>query len=391
MLVNILIIVIFILILAILVLIHEFGHFIAAKENGILVEEFGFGFPPRVWSKKIGETVYSINAIPLGGFVKMYGEEYNEISAGKGESRLARTRAFVSKKPWQKALVILAGVIMNVFLAVGIYYFLLSANNFVSEPLPLIVNTRFRFGSEQGRVVISQIIKNSPAQKAGLTTEDAVLRIKPFNQTDWINVTDASQLISIIRNQSNQLTLIEAENIKNGTHKIAAVTPIYDTKLKRSIIGANLVDAIILKYQKPQEKIFSGFLHSYNILAYNVKAIGFLFGTSVKEKNIGPVSEAASGPIGIFSIISDLVKTSGKKFFVNLLNILALLSLSLALINVLPFPALDGGRMVFVIYEWITKKQVNQTVEKYVNFAGFVILIMLAILVSVNDIIRLIR
>ena len=121
-------IIIFILILAILILIHELGHFIMAKKNDILVEEFGFGFPPRLWSKKSGETIYSINLLPVGGFVKLFGEEYQEIEPGRLRSkagkplRLNITKAFVSKKPWQKTLVILGGVLMNIFLAVFIYY-----------------------------------------------------------------------------------------------------------------------------------------------------------------------------------------------------------------------------------------------------------------------------
>ncbi len=375
---------VFIIILAVLVLIHEFGHFIVAKKNGILVEEFGFGFPPRLWSKKIGETIYSFNAIPLGGFVKLYGEEYNE------QIKKNKTRAFSQKAPWQKFLVIIAGVVMNTLLAIGIYYGLLFANNYQSEPLLIFNNFKFTFGQQQGKVIVANVIQNSPAEKAGITTEDALIKISS-PASNSITITSANQMIQFVKNKGNQQIVLELENIKNGKKKIVAITPLYDEKLKRSIIGANLVDAVVINYSKPEEKFLSGILHSYNILNYNIKTIGTLFSSSIKEKKLEPVSQAVSGPIGIFSVISDLIKTSGEKFFINLLNVMALLSLSLAMVNVLPFPALDGGRLVFVVYEWITKKQVNQKIEQYVNLAGFSILILMAILVTINDIIRLIK
>ena len=121
------------------------------------------------------------------------------------------------------------------------------------------------------------------------------------------------------------------------------------------------------------------------------KTIGLLFKTAYQEKKVEIVSQSVSGPIGIFSIIQDLVKTSGEKFVINFLNVLAALSLSLALINILPFPALDGGRLVFVFYEWISKKPVNKKVESYINLGGFIFLIALAILISINDIMRLLK
>jgi regulator of sigma E protease len=152
-----------------------------------------------------------------------------------------------------------------------------------------------------------------------------------------------------------------------------------------------LVDTAIIRYDKTLEKVFAGFLHSYNLMAYNIGTLKYLIVSSFKQNNFEAVSYSVSGPVGIYSIINDLVKTSGKKLVTNILNVIALLSLSLAMMNVLPFPALDGGRMVFVLYEWISRKKVDQNVEKYVNLIGFLFLIILAILVSINDLIKLIK
>lgn len=368
-------VIIFFLILGLLILVHELGHFLAAKKAGILVEEFGFGFPPRVWSKKIGETLYSLNLLPIGGFVKLFGEEYQEI--GKSTRHHARKRAFVYKKPIQKTLVVLGGVFMNILLAVVIYYGLLGTNHFRSEPLLLLEKQDFFLAKQETRVTVAQVIKNSPAAKAGIKSEDIVL-----------NFASSVQLISFIKKSSNQPINFKLENIRDGKIKNIIVIPYYDKKLKRAIIGVNLIDTVTLVYEKPLVKLFCGFIHPYNLVVYNFKSLGFLISTSIKTKNPTIATESLSGPIGIFSIVNNIAQTSGDKFVVNLLNLIALLSISLATINILPFPALDGGRMIFVLYEWVTKKRVNQTVEKYVNAIGFCFLLALAAIVSVNDILK---
>lgn len=389
-------IIIFVLILGLLVLIHEFGHFIAAKRSGVLVEEFGVGFPPRIWGKKIGETIYSINAFPLGGFVKVFGEEYEEVEhdpAKKLPSKL-KERAFVYKKPHVKALIILAGVIMNAALGVTVYYSLLSINRFQSDPIPLLAPYKFRFGNQEGRVVAANIIKGAPAEQAGITVEDVILRYQVgerVNPASWTEITSASQLIETIKNARDKRIFLDLENVRNGERKTVSAVPYYNKELKRAVIGVNLLDTIVLKYETPVQKMFSGFMHSYNIMAYNFSTIAQLVGISVREKTFEPVSQTVSGPIGIYSVVNDVVQTSGEKLVKNVLNIVGLLSLSLAAMNVLPLPALDGGKMVFILYEWVTRKRVNKTFERYVNLVGFFALIALGILVSINDVLRLIK
>lgn len=380
---------IFLIILSLLVLIHELGHFIAAKKNGVKVEEFGFGLPPRIFGKKIGETIYSINLLPVGGFVKLYGEEYHEITNHQSPAtNHQKKHAFIFKKPWQKTIIILGGVFMNLLLGITIFYFTLSSNQFKSTPMPIFLkNYKFKFGKETKKVIIAQVNKNSPAEKAGIKEEDIVINFKTENQ-EWKNINSAKDFIDAIKDKKNQTIYLQLINNKNGEKKIIQVKPIYNSQLKRYIIGVNLADIIVLEYKTKKEKFLSGFLHSYNLIDYNLKVFAYLFSTSVKEKNPSTITNSLTGPIGIFAVIDDTVKKSGKKLIFNLLELSALISLSLAIMNVLPFPALDGGRLVFVVYEWITGKPANKTIEKYVNFAGFLILISLAVFIAINDILK---
>ncbi len=379
--------VLFILILSFLVLIHEFGHFIMAKKNGIKVEEFAIGFPPRLFAIKRGETTYTINIFPLGGFVKLFGEEYQELKGAPSE----KDRAFAFKKPYQKALVVAAGVFMNLLFGVVILYGIIASNGFRSDPLPLIFPHHFTFGAQEGRVIATNLTKGSPAEKAGIKPEDIISSYSINSDNKITHLTSAQQLINMIKSSPGKTIYLETINLKDGATKTIPVVPQYNAKLKRAIIGVSLIDGVVISYEKPVDKVLSGFMHSYNVLEYNFSVIGQLIGIAVKEKSANAVSGAVAGPVGIYGVVNDMVQTSGAQLVKNILNLMALLSLSLGVMNILPFPALDGGRMVFVIYEWISGKQVNKKVENITNVAGFVFLMGLAVLVSINDIMRLFR
>lgn len=374
---------VFVLILGILVVIHELGHFIAAKKMGVKVEEFGFGFPPRLFGKKKGETLYSINALPIGGFVKVYGEEYSELEKQKTSEK---NRAFVYKKPWQKAVIIIAGVVMNLLLGIGIYYFLLGSNGFTSEPVFLLDQYKFAFGRQQNHILIGAAVKGSPAEKAGLKTGDQIIEISNGKTTV---VSSPEELVSFVdKNGAKELKIV-VKNVRNGAVRVVTVTPYYNKELKRYVIGISLASTATIHYETPVEKALSGVYHAYNLSSYNLNVFSNLLASSFREKSVGPVSQSVAGPIGIFAEINDIVHSSGSKFIVNLLSITALLSISLAVMNILPFPALDGGRLVFVAYEWITGKRPNAKIEQYVNLAGMITLLTLAIVVSLNDILRI--
>ncbi len=376
---------IFFIIISVLVLIHEFGHFITAKLNGVKVEEFGFGLPPRVFGIKKGDTIYSINLLPFGGFVKLFGEEHHEIEKSIENKKLFN-QAFINKNPWQKITIIIAGVIMNFLLAIGIFYFLLIKNNFQSNVIPLFYDYQFKFGTQEKRVVVLNVNKNSPAYKKNIKTEDIILEYQENNQ--WKPILNSNFFIKLINENKNNQIALKLINNQNGEKKIIYIQPIYNQQLNRYILGISLTDAVVLKYQTKNDKIFSGIYHSYNLLDYNLKILSKIFSQAIKEKKPETFTQTVSGPIGILAVVSQTVKTSGQKLFENLLNLTALLSLSLGFMNVLPFPALDGGRLIFVFYELITGKKNHQIIEKYLNFFGFLFLISLAILISINDILK---
>lgn len=381
---------IFIIILAILVLIHEFGHFIAAKKSGVLVEEFAFGFPPRIFSVKIGETEYSLNLLPIGGYVKVYGEEYHE-EKGMADMKL-KNRAFIYKKPWQKAVIIVAGVIMNILLGAGIYYFLLSSNNFTSEPFTMFKPYDFTFGSQKNQVIVGAVVDKSPAAKAGMKFGDIIEEATLADeQGQSIQIKESKNLIEYISKGENKKVVLKTKNLETGKVKSVTVEPKFNEKLKRAVIGVNLADIASISYTTPTEKVFSGFMHSYNVVSYSASVMKYFVSTAVKEKSLEPVSDTVSGPVGIYSVVSDVVNAKDGRFFYNLLNIIALLSLSLATINILPFPALDGGRMVFVVYEWLTGKRANEKIERYVNLVGIIVLLSLTVVVTINDIMKFFR
>jgi regulator of sigma E protease len=377
--------IIFFLILSALVLIHELGHFIAAKKSGVFVEEFGLGLPPRAWGKKIGETLYSLNWLPFGGFVKVYGEEAQELQQSN-VSKDKLDRAFTNKSHLTKLFILVAGVCMNVFLSVLIFYSLLASHNFVSDPLILFSDHKFRFGTTHQSILITNIVAKTPAAKTALKNGDVVEGVK-IDKNDWVGLTSMKDFIAKINQTKGQPILLKTRNLINDERKEILVSPIFDKKENRLIIGVGLTDAVSLDYSN--NKVLSGLMHSYNMVSYHVDALGTLVETSVKEKNIGTVAGAVSGPIGILSLVKEIVKTSGPKVVENLLNLMAVLSLSLAMVNILPFPALDGGRAAFVLYEWVRGKKMSPVVEQRLNLAGFAFLLSLIALITLNDIIRI--
>lgn len=358
-----------------------------AKLNGVRVEEFAIGFPPRLFTIKYGETNYSINIFPLGGYVKLFGEEYQELKGDEMEKK----KSFAFKKPYQKALIVAAGVVMNLMFGVLVLYGILAYNNFKSDPLPMLFPHHFTFGAQEGRVIATNLSKGSPAEKAGIKPEDIISSYSIDSDNQIVRLTSAQQLIDMIKKSPGKKIYLETVNLKDGATKTIPVVPQYNAQLKRAIIGVSLIDGVVISYQNSSDKLFSGFMHSYNVLEYNFSVIGQLIGISLKEKNASIVSGAVAGPVGIYGVVNDMVHTSGAQLVKNILNLMALLSLSLGVMNILPFPALDGGRMVFVVYEWISGRQVNKTVENITNVAGFVFLMGLAVLVSINDIMRLFK
>lgn len=387
---------VFLVILSVLVLIHELGHFLVAKKLGIKVEEFGFGFPPRVFGIKRGETLYSINLLPIGGFVKLFGED--EAGAGKISLPVSRNtkyvirntdleRAFFARPVNQRAAVAVAGVVMNALLAIVIFYTFLFISGFKTQ-LPLIGDYKF-FGVNQQNVsdiIINKVAKNSPAEKAGITPISKILTINN------IKVPSVTRLVEIIEENKGKEITITFEDINTGKRHSGRAIPRVSPPKNEGALGIQFFPATIavLSYETPLQKAFSGIIHPINVMVYNFDIMGKLIGISLKEKNIGPLGESVAGPVGIYSIVENIIQIpDAKEKILQILNLSGILSLSLAFFNILPIPALDGGRLFFILMEGISGRKISQKIEGHIHSIGMIILLGLILLVTLKDILKL--
>jgi len=366
-------ILLFVAILFVVVMIHELGHFLMAKRSGIGVEEFGFGLPPRIWGKKIGETIYSINWLPFGGFVRLVGED--DTSA-----KNRRSDSFQVKSVGARILVVVAGVFANFMLAVVLFYIVLAVLGFKTG-FPTLVEHKFILTDVTNQVFIAGVNPNSAAAKAEIKPGDSVI----FANGEEISST--KRLQEVIRGSDGKNVSLTLENTVNNQKREVQVTPVYNEELKAPALGIELGELTVLNYKTPVQKALSGFSHSYNTLTYTGKIFGRLIGSAFAEKTIAPVSEGVSGPVGIFTLVRDISAFG----VIPILQLVALLSLNLAVINILPIPAVDGGRLAFIIFEGITRRRVSPVVEKWIHTVGFAVLIGLILLVTYNDILKLLR
>jgi regulator of sigma E protease len=362
-------IIIFLVLLSVLILIHELGHFLAARQAGITVEEFGLGLPPRIWGKKIGDTIYSINALPFGGFVKLQGEDPTD------EKRDLPDSFYVKSLPW-RSVVIFAGVLMNFLLGVALFYLVLALTSFRAE-LPLFFAHSFRGVDQKTAVMIIGVEKDSPAQAAGIKPGDVILAI------DSKQVTSADDLRQIIEGKKGKEISIWLKEIGTSQERIVKATP--RIEYEDGPLGIGLGEIALLEYKTFGQKIFSGFSHSANTIEYSAKIFGGLIVTAVRQGKIEPVSSGVAGPIGIAQLTSEVVSLG----IIPTLQFAALLSLNLAVINVLPLPALDGGRLFFLGVEAVIRRRVYPSLEKWANTVGIALLLFLILLITYNDINRI--
>lgn len=365
-------IIIFILILSFLVLIHEFGHFIVARRGGIGVEEFGFGLPPRIWGKKYKGTLYSVNWLPFGGFVKLVGED-------TGDEHSDAKNSFQVKSLGRRMAVVLAGVAMNFVVAVVIFYIVLFATDF-KVSLPLLTDHKFRFVNQSTQVIVVPI-QGSPAAEAGIKTGDTIVAA---NETA---IKSAQDLQNVIRTNGDKPIVFTLADFTNNQRRQVTVVPKYDEKLKGPAIGVGIDEFVALSYQTLPQKLFAGFAHSYNLTDYSFRYLGRVIGYSIAHRDFSGVSQNVSGPVGIAQITAQAVSYGP----ISVLQIIGLLSLNLAVMNVLPIPALDGGRFLFLVIEAILRRKVRPAIEKWTHTIGFAVLIGLILLVTYSDILKIIR
>jgi regulator of sigma E protease len=349
---------IFIVVLVILIFIHELGHFLAARLVGIKVDEFGLGFPPRIWSKKKGETLYSLNALPLGGFVKLAGE-YGTADTRPG--------TFAAANVWRRIFVVVAGVIMNFALA-----WLIFAVGYQFGLPPVTQDlTRYRGAVvSESDIQVGRVVADSPAALAGLETGDIL--VAATDQSSFTGTADFQAYTRAHAGQSIQLTVEREAGVKT----LSATLGQSDAPL-----GVEIASDMHVKLP------FGSALRAASAEVWGITTgIGQTLWRLVSSPLNSRATADLSGPIGIYQATSAAAQAGGD----ILVLLVALLSVNLAVLNILPIPALDGGRLAFLIIEAVARRRVvREEIEGLVTTLGFILMIGLLVLLTVRDIIRL--
>ena len=368
--------IIFIAVLSVIVFVHEIGHFYTARRLGVKVEEFGLGLPPRIfgirkvdghfkftWGRsaidKDSPTVYSLNLFPIGGFVKIKGEGGEEAQSPD---------SFAGKAVWRRSAIISAGVIMNVVLCMV----LLSIGFGFGLPSALGDKVDSRAVVSDKNIQVIEVIANSPAKEAGLRAGDTIVSI------GGQKFSDIKELNSYLSSNENQeLSVIISRGQTEITKSIKVKKYSFEN---REIIGfgVGLIETAIVRYPW-YLAIYKGIIATFIWLA----AIVVAFATVIKNLVIGaPTGVEVAGQVGIAVLTGQAVNLG----FIHLLQFTALLSLNLAIINILPFPALDGGRLLFLVIEKIRGRSIKREWENLVHNIGFVLLMILILFVTFSDV-----
>lgn len=359
-------IILFIIILAILILAHEMGHFIAAKRAGVRVDEFGLGFPPRLYQKKIGETVYSVNAFPVGGFVKIFGENPDDESQrGKDAAR-----SLTHKPKLIQAWVISAGVIFNLLLA----WILLSVGLMAGMPYS-VDDSVYGARVQNPALTITQVLPKSPAEVAGLKGGDAIVALSVGNdKLDDPKVETTQNFIAA----HDELTLTYR---RGGETKTTLVRPHDGIVDGRRAIGISMDMVGVLKLS-PYEALTLGVTTTLSLTQATIVGIFDFF----KNMFIGQADlSGVAGPVGLVGVVG----SASALGLGHLISLTAVISINLAVINLLPFPALDGGRLFFILIEWIKRSPIKPEIANAANGIGFILLIALMTFVTFHDVVKI--
>ncbi len=347
-------ILIFFIVLSVLVIVHELGHFLAARAFGVRVDEFGLGYPPR--ARKLFKwrgTLFTLNWLPFGGFVKIFGEDPSEENLKSAES-------FQTKNRGIQAAVLAAGVFFNLIFA----WILISVALAIGLPAPAGLTIPI----ENPQTVVTTVVPNSPAAEAGLKSGDAILTIngaKVMPEDAVRIITDATGPLDfeVSRGKTtSHFYMLPKEGIVEG-HKAVGIS--------MEIVGTTKLSLI--------KSFWEGAKITYELTILTTKAlVGFVAKAFIGRADLSNVT----GPVGLVGLVGDARELG----FGYLLSFVAMISLNLSLINLLPFPALDGGRLLFVLVETVTRRRVPARVFNLSNSVGFALLVILMILVTVHDV-----
>lgn len=365
---------IFIVVLSALVLIHEAGHYLAARLFGVKAEEFGIGFPPRIFGyvrdrgkwKRIDHkdngtyrsTIWSVNWLPLGGFVRIKGEQEDGINDPD---------SLHAKPIWQRIVIIAAGVLMNWLLAIALFTGLFAVGTrAILDELPAGASITDRV------VAVTQVLKASPAAEAGILPGDEIRSI------EGRAVTDAESLRRGIGERGTERTRFII--MRDGEERAVDVTPALLPEIQRTGVGVALADVGTVSFPLPQ-----AFVNGVQMTFFLTKAIVYAFGGIFRDLVVSrKVAEDVAGPVGIAVMTGQVAKQG----IAPLVQFAAMLSVNLAVINFLPIPALDGGRVLFLFIEKLRRRPVSRHLEIAIHNVAFLILILLILLVTARDLFR---
>ena len=342
--------ILFILILGSIVFVHEFGHFMMAKLTGVYVYEFAIGMGPKLWSKKGKETEYTLRAIPIGGFCMMAGEDLEDDDLKK----VPKNKRLQSKKPWQRFLIMFFG----------------AGNNFIFAIL-LLFAIGLIWGGSSMEPVVTSVLKNSAAANSGIEAGDRILEINGHS----ISTTDDISLYLAVADPE------EASDIKvekeNDSVKTYSVQP-----KKKKVDGQTTYQYGIGMQQEVEHGFLAAIQFTYkktiSIFKQMAVTVGYLFTGGISISQL-------SGPVGIFSIVGDQSSAG----IMNIIYLIAFLSINVGFINLLPLPAFDGGHILFIIIEKIKGSPVNPETENKIHTIGLFLLMLLMVVITFNDILRL--
>ncbi|MBP7804886.1 MAG: site-2 protease family protein [Candidatus Pacebacteria bacterium] len=358
---------IFLIVIIFLVVAHELGHFFAAKFFGIRVDEFGIGYPPR--AKKLFTwrgTLFSLNWLPFGGFVKIFGEDPEAATTPKTDS-------FAAQKMWKRALVIVAGILANMLVAVVLYSISFGVG-FLASP------DQFPKGTVVGdsQMLITATLPDGPAQAAGIKGGDIIKKITAGD--DIIVPVQSGDIVTFIQNNSDEEITFSILRGREVTD--ISVTPNPTVADGKPGVGVSLTELATVRLPF-FASIEQGFRYTGDQFMEVVKGIGRLITGAFRGE--GNVMSQVSGPVGI-ALFANQAYGLGFGFF---LSFVALISINLAVINLLPFPALDGGRLIIELFTVKGKSKISPRAVMAINQMGFILLIILMIFVTYNDIVRI--
>lgn len=368
-------VIIFIIVLAVLIFVHELGHFLFAKASGIRVDAFAIGFGPTLVSRTVGETKYAINAIPFGGYVKIFGENPDEESiSGKDSSR-----SFVNKPRLKQALVLVAGVLFNFLFAWVLYAVIFIAGVTATTD----GFEKYAANFDNLKIMITDVLAGSPADRAGLKMGDTIVSVtSPAGTVKSADADFAEKpLQDAIAGSRGEVITLQYE--RKGQAGSADLKPVEGLVEGRHAIGISMQKVADLKLPFLTAIYEGGHYTLIMIRETAVSLYDFVANIFRGKANFA----AVTGPVGIAGIVGNAADMG----FVYLLMITALISINLGVINLIPFPALDGGRLLFVAVESVIRRRISTHYANAVNAVGFALLMLLMVVVTYKDIARLIK